>query len=136
MYREIWQCEGKAVPLRSNVKISSNMELHFTGIIIAVTTFFVIGLFHPIVMKMEYYTGTKYWWVFLVLGIGTIAAAFMIENILVSAVHGVFGASCLWSIGELFEQRHRCEKGWFPKNPKRIGTGYYKEDDNDNKDKK
>ena len=36
------------------------MELHFTGIIIAVCTFLVIGLFHPIVLKTEYYTGVKY----------------------------------------------------------------------------
>ena len=91
------------------------MELHFTGIIIAVCTFLVIGLFHPIVLKTEYYTGVKYWWVFLVVGIGTIAAAFLIEDV-------------LWSIGELFEQRKRCEKGWFPKNPKRIGTGYYRDE--------
>ena len=110
-----------------------SMELHFTGIIIAVCTFAVIGLFHPIVLKTEYYTGTKYWWVFLVVGIGTIAAAFMIENVLISALHGVVGASSLWSIGELFEQRHRCEKGWFPKNPKRIGTGYYKEEETEKK---
>jgi hypothetical protein len=31
----------------------------------------------------------------------------------------VWGASSLWSIGELFEQRERVAKGWFPKNPKR-----------------
>lgn len=104
------------------------MELHFTGIIIAVCTFLVIGLFHPIVLKTEYYTGVKYWWVFLVVGIGTIAAAFLIEDVLVSALHGVIGASSLWSIGELFEQRKRCEKGWFPKNPKRVGTGYYRDE--------
>ena len=78
------------------------MELHFTGIIIAVSTFLIIGLFHPIVIKTEYYTGTRYWWVFLVLGLATIAAAFLIEDILLSAIHGVLGASSLWSIGELF----------------------------------
>ena len=69
------------------------MELHFTGIIIAVSTFLIIGLFHPIVIKTEYYTGTRYWWVFLVLGFATIAAAFLIEDVLLSAIHGVFGAS-------------------------------------------
>lgn len=102
------------------------MELYYTGIIIAVSTFFIIGLFHPIVIKTEYYTGTRFWWVFLLLGIATIIAAFRIENVLISALHGVFGASCLWSIGELFEQKHRCEKGWFPKNPKLEKKGYYK----------
>ena len=100
------------------------MELHFTGIIIAISTFLIIGIFHPIVIKTEYHTGTRFWWVFLIIGIVTIGAAFLIEDILLSALHGVFGASCLWSIGEIFEQRQRCEKGWFPKNPKRIGKGF------------
>ena len=61
-------------------------------------------------------------------GVATIAAAFLIEDVLLSAIHGVLGASSLWSIGELFEQKQRCEKGWFPKNPKRIGKGYYKDE--------
>ncbi len=99
------------------------MEVYYTGVIIAVSTFLIIGIFHPIVMKTEYYTGTRYWWVFLVAGIICIGAAFLVANVLFSAILGVVGASCLWSIGELFEQRQRCEKGWFPKNPKRIGTG-------------
>ncbi|MBQ5875082.1 MAG: DUF4491 family protein, partial [Alistipes sp.] len=30
----------------------------------------------------------------------------------------VWGASSFWSIGELFEQRKRVEKGWFPKREK------------------
>ena len=90
------------------------MELYYTGVIIAVSTFLIIGLFHPIVIKVEYHTGTRYWWVFLV------------ANVLYSALLGVLGASCLWSIGELFEQKERCEKGWFPKNPKLEKKGYYK----------
>lgn len=104
------------------------MQIYFQGIIIAVSTFLIIGVFHPIVIKTEYYFGTRLWWVFLILGIGTIFAAFRIENVVISSLHGVFGASCLWSIGELIEQRKRCEKGWFPKNPKRVGTGYYRDE--------
>ena len=34
------------------------MEVYYTGVIIAVSTFLIIGIFHPIVMKTEYYTGT------------------------------------------------------------------------------
>lgn len=101
------------------------MELHFTGVIIAVSTFVIIGIFHPVVIKTEYYTGTRLWWVFLLLGIVSVAAAFCVGNVLLSSLLGVFGASCLWSIGELFEQKRRCEKGWFPKNGKR--KNYYKE---------
>ena len=37
----------------------------------------------------------------------------------ITALLAVWGASSLWSIGELFEQRERVAKGWFPKNPKR-----------------
>ena len=93
--------------------------LHFTGIIIAVCTFLTIGLFHPIVVKVEYHFGTRPWWLFLVLGIASVVGALFISNTLLSAVIGVLGASLLWSIGELFEQKKRVEKGWFPMNPKR-----------------
>ena len=93
--------------------------LHFTGIIIAVCTFLIIGLFHPIVIKVEYHYGTRPWWIFRVLGIASIVSALFISDIMLSATFGVLGASLLWSIGELFEQKKRVEKGWFPKNPKR-----------------
>lgn len=93
--------------------------MYFTGIIIAVCTFLTIGIWHPIVIKTEYYWGTRAWSVFLLIGLAAIAAALFIENTIVSAVVGVFGASALWGIGELFEQKKRVERGWFPKNPKR-----------------
>jgi len=95
------------------------MSCHFEGIIIAISTFFIIGLFHPIVIKTEYHFGTRPWWVFLLAGIAAAGAALFVENVLASALLGVLGASCLWSIGELFQQKKRVEKGWFPKNPKR-----------------
>ena len=94
--------------------------MYFTGIIIAIGTFLIIGLFHPIVIKAEYYTGTSLWWLFLVVGLASIGAALFIENDILSALIGVFGASSLWGIGELFAQKKRVEKGWFPKNPNRT----------------
>ncbi len=93
--------------------------LHFSGLTIAVSTFLIIGLFHPIVIKVEYYWGTRLWWVFLLLGIAFIVGALLIGNIIISSISGILGASSLWSIGEIFEQRKRVKKGWFPKNPKR-----------------
>ena len=89
--------------------------MYFTGIIIAVCTFLTIGIWHPIVIKTEYYWGTRPWIVYLIIGIAAIVAALFIENTLISAVVGVFGASALWGIGELFEQKKRVERGWFPK---------------------
>lgn len=95
------------------------MQFYFTGVILAICTFLIIGLFHPLVIKVEYYTGTRYWWVFLASGVVVIAIALLVENVLVSSLLGVTGASLLWSIGELFSQKKRVEKGWFPMNPKR-----------------
>lgn len=97
----------------------SIMEIYFTGVIIAISTFLIIGLFHPLVIKAEYYLGTRCWWAFLIAGLVSIGCAFFIENVLWSAIIGVVGASLLWSIGELFHQKKRVEKGWFPMNPKR-----------------
>ena len=42
-----------------------------------------------------------------------------VKNAILSPVLGVIGCSCFWSILELFEQKKRVEKGWFPMNPKR-----------------
>ncbi len=95
------------------------MELNFTGVIVAVATFLIIGLFHPIVIKAEYYWGVKCWWWFLVAGLGLLIGSLLVENFTVSMILGVVGVSSLWSIIEIFEQRERVRKGWFPKNPKR-----------------
>lgn len=93
--------------------------MYFTGIIIAASTFLAIGVWHPIVIKTEYYWGTRPWVLYLVVGLACIVGALLIENAILSSVVGVFGASALWGIGELFEQKKRVEKGWFPKNPNR-----------------
>jgi len=68
-------------------------DYHLTGIIIGAITFLIIGLFHPLVIKVEYYLGTKYWWIFLLLGICGIIAALLIQNVIVSASFGVFAFS-------------------------------------------
>ena len=70
-------------------------------------------------IKTEYHWGTRPWIVYLLIGLICIIAALFIENTIVSAVVGVFGASALWGIGELFSQKKRVQKGWFPMNPKR-----------------
>lgn len=93
--------------------------MHTTGLIIAVSTFLIIGIFHPIVIKTEYYFGTKPWWIFLCGGILCIIGSLLIAGPILSSIVGVIGASMLWSIGEIFEQKKRVEKGWFPMNPRR-----------------
>ena len=95
--------------------------MFFDGIIIAVATFLIIGVFHPIVIKSEYYWGVKCWPVFAVAGVALLLISLFISNILIAAIVGVTGCSSLWSILEIFEQRERVRKGWFPMNPKRMG---------------
>jgi hypothetical protein len=91
---------------------------NLTGIIIGLITFLIIALFHPLVIKGEYYFGVKCWWVFLLLGICGTIGALLFCNIILSVICGVFAFSSFWAIGELFEQRQRVEKGWFPKRNK------------------
>ena len=79
----------------------------------------IIGIFHPLVIKAEYYFGVGCWWVFLLLGLASCTASLFIANQIVSIMLGVLGFSSFWSIIELFKQRRRVEKGWFPKNPNR-----------------
>lgn len=92
---------------------------HLMGVIIGIMAFLIIGVFHPLVIKGEYYFGTRCWWFFALMGIaGLVAAIVWSDNVILSAVCGVFAFSSFWSIGELFEQKKRVEKGWFPKRNK------------------
>lgn len=93
------------------------MQMTLDGPLIGFATFAIIGLFHPVVIKTEYYFGTRPWWLFLLAGIGCIAGALFLDSVVWSAVAGVTGFSFLWSILELFDQRKRVEKGWFPAGP-------------------
>lgn len=94
-------------------------EYNLTGLVIGIATFVIIGLFHPLVIKGEYYFGVRCWWAFLLMGIAAVVGSIAVKHIIWSSLLAVWGASSFWSIGELFQQRKRVEKGWFPANPKR-----------------
>ena len=89
------------------------------GVVIGMVTFLIIGLFHPLVIKAEYYIGVKSWWLFLLLGILSAIASLLVMDLVISIILGVVAFSSFWSIGEVFQQKKRVEKGWFPANPKR-----------------
>ena len=93
------------------------MNMNFTGIIVGLATFLIIGVFHPIVIKAEYYLGTKCWWMFLLAGIILVAVSLLICNLVISTIVGVTAFSSFWSILELFHQKERVRKGWFPEGP-------------------
>lgn len=92
---------------------------HLLGLVIGISTFLIIGIFHPVVIKCEYYFGTRCWWWFLVLGLAGVALSIWVDNVLWSTMLGVFAFSSFWTIKEIFEQKQRVEKGWFPRNPNR-----------------
>ncbi len=94
-------------------------EYHLSGLFIGICTFLIIGLFHPIVIKAEYYWGTKSWWIFLLLGVLGVIGSLCTTDIILSSLLGVFAFSSFWTIKEVFDQQERVRKGWFPKNPKR-----------------
>ena len=88
----------------------------FTGMLVGLFTFLIIGLFHPLVIKAEYYIGVKSWWLFLLLGIVAAIVSVLLNNQILSILCGVIAFSSFWSIIEVFHQRERVKKGWFPAN--------------------
>lgn len=90
--------------------------MSLTGIVIGAATFLTIGMFHPLVIKAEYHLGVGSWWGFLLVGLGCIAGSLFTAGVW-SILLGVVGFSSLWSILELFKQRQRVNKGWFPEGP-------------------
>lgn len=113
--------------------------LNFEGIFTAVASLLVIGIFHPLVIKCEYRFSEKIWPLFLVAGIAFCVASVFTKGI-VSLVFALLGSACIWSIRELKEQTKRVERGWFPKNKKRLEKKEAKpkktSDENDLKDLK
>lgn len=93
--------------------------MNYDGLIVGAATFLIIGLFHPLVIKAEYYLGTRSWIGFLIAGLISIALSVFAGSAIVSTLLGVLGFSCLWSIKEVFEQTERVKQGRYPKNPKR-----------------
>ena len=99
-----------------------------TGLFIGLCTFLIIGLFHPLVIKGEYYFGVKIKWAFLVGGIVFLMASLVAESMILSSICGVASFSSFWGIKEVNEQVERVRKGWFPENPKRKQMQAKKED--------
>ncbi|MDE6397418.1 MAG: DUF4491 family protein [Muribaculaceae bacterium] len=91
---------------------------NLAGLLVGLATFLIIGLFHPLVIKGEYYLGQKSNWFFLAGGVASTVGSLMTGGF-VSILLGVTAFSCFWSIIEVREQRERVKKGWFPKNPRR-----------------
>lgn len=91
--------------------------MNWAGILLGAAAFVLIGAFHPVVIKAEYYLGRKCWWMFLIAGLICAVISLLIDNLVLSSIVGVLAFCFFWSILELFEQEKRVKKGWFPENP-------------------
>lgn len=94
-------------------------QLNWEGLAIGASAFLVIGLFHPLVIKGEYYWGLKVNYAFAALAVFTGIAALSVESTFWSAILAIVAFSSAWSIKEVYDQQKRVERGWFPANPRR-----------------
>ena len=88
--------------------------MNFTGIIVGLGAFLIIGLLHPVVIKAEYHFGKRCWPAFALGGVICCIASIMMRSLIASILFGVFAFSLFWGIHELIEQEERVKKGWFP----------------------
>jgi hypothetical protein len=94
--------------------------MNLNGILLGLLTFCIIGAFHGIVIKAEYYFTKKCWPMFLLCGAVCCAASILMgSRFIPSAVFAIIGFSFFWGIKELFEQERRVAKGWQKSNPNR-----------------
>lgn len=91
--------------------------MNFTGLLVGLSTFLIIGLFHPLVVKAEYYMGVKSWILFALAGVLFAIASLWVSDLIGSTLLGVLAFSSFWSILEVIHQRERVQKGWFPEGP-------------------
>lgn len=87
--------------------------MEFQNLLVGLTVFLIIGVFHPIVIKAEYYWGKRVWPAFAAAGVLFAGLSLCSEGI-PGVLLAVLSCTCFWSIQEVIEQDARVEKGWFP----------------------
>ncbi|MDR3226953.1 MAG: DUF4491 family protein [Prevotellaceae bacterium] len=80
--------------------------MYVEGLIVGFLVFLIIGLFHPLVEKAEYYLGKKSKWIFAVAFIISATVSLLVTD-LWAIFLGCFGFSCFWSIFEIDKQQRR-----------------------------
>ena len=93
--------------------------MNFSGIIVGASVFLIIGICHPVVIKMEYHWGKRSWWVLCLAGLLFTAASLFVQGTILSTILGAAAFSCFWGIHEILAQEMRVLRGWFPENPRR-----------------
>lgn len=90
------------------------------GILLGISTLFIIGLGFVWVIRGERYLGYLWWPYIMAFGALLVLASLFVRSDWASALLGAVGASFVWGSTELKEQAIRTELGWFPHNPHKI----------------
>ncbi len=93
-------------------------NIQFTGPLMGLLSFLVIGIFHPVVVKLEYAYGKKSWGLLFVPGVFFIILSLFVSTIW-SIISGVVGFSMIWSTIEIFKQHNRVLNKQAKPNPDR-----------------
>lgn len=93
--------------------------MNWLGFLVGLAAFFMIGLFHPVVVKIEYYLGRRSWWIMFFPGVICLVLSGFFSSI-ISILLGCLAFAFFWSTLEIFYQHQRVLKGRAKKNPKRI----------------
>ena len=90
-------------------------NIYYIGLLLGLLSFIIIGISHPIVIKLEYYKGKKSWWLLFLIGIVFSVISLFLSEI-ASIITGVIGFSFFWSTHEMFKQQKRVLKGQAKRN--------------------
>ena len=93
--------------------------MNYSGIIVGAAVFLIIGICHPIVIKMEYHWGKRSWWILFAAGLAFAVVSLFLRDTVWSTIAGAAAFSCFWGIHEILAQEMRVLRGWFPENPAR-----------------
>lgn len=94
-------------------------NMYFTGFFIGFISLIIIGVCHPLVVKMEYHYSKKSWKLLFLIGILFLGVS-LVTSSFVSVVAGIIAFSLFWSCIELFKQHKRVLLGRAKKNPLRT----------------
>jgi hypothetical protein len=94
--------------------------MNYFGILVGITTLFMIGLGFPLVIYGERIFGYLWWPYILTIGLLLIIVSLFIDIDWLSVMIGVLGATFVWGSTELKEQAVRAEIGWYPFNKNKI----------------
>ena len=94
--------------------------MNYFGVLIGLSTFCVIGLGFPLVIRGERIFGFLWWPYMMGIGIVLIGVSLLIQIDWISVDIGVLGATFVWGSTELKEQAVRTEIGWYPFNANKV----------------